>query len=237
MDQLKAYLNVNPHWLSYAILDDITDRFGPQVNAIEMEVDAIDDLVLIMSQTEQSDMLVRIANARKRLTMLQRLLATKTDVMKVLVKRLENTSVGGMQSLVGSESAAAVLKDTALYLGDVQDHTIAMVQTLGHVDTILDRSHSNYLAQINIELTKFSFKSNASMNRLTAVAALAVPLNAITGLFGMNVRVPGQHDWDGSYTWFIGIAFVMISIIVGGYALAMRYNWFQLNPHRKLIKP
>lgn len=40
-----------------------------------------------------------------------------------------------------------------LYLSDIQDHLITMTQNLNHYEKILSRSHSNYLAQISIEMT------------------------------------------------------------------------------------
>ena len=46
-------------WISYALIDDITDAFGPLIQNIEYEVDSIDELVLILKETEQSDMLRR----------------------------------------------------------------------------------------------------------------------------------------------------------------------------------
>lgn len=46
-------------WISYALIDDITDAFGPLIQSIEYEVDSIDELVLILKDTEQSDMLRR----------------------------------------------------------------------------------------------------------------------------------------------------------------------------------
>lgn len=74
MENLKSYLQVTPHWINYALLDDITDKFLPVIQSVELEVDSIDDLVLVISQAEQADMLRRIANARKRLMNLTRLL-------------------------------------------------------------------------------------------------------------------------------------------------------------------
>jgi magnesium transporter len=85
---------------------------------------------------------------------------------------------------------------------------ITMVQTLSHVDTTLTRCHSNYLAQINIEITTSSNQANDIMTKLTAVASILVPLNVITGLWGMNVKVPGMATDDSDYTWFIAIVVV-----------------------------
>lgn len=93
-----------------------------------------------------------------------------------------------------------------------------MVQTLANADTTLTRSHSNYLAQINIEITQTSTRTNEVVAKLTALAAILVPLNIVTGLWGMNVNVPGK-DQDG-LVWFCAIcvlmfAFVSLMLLIG----------------------
>ncbi|TVY31840.1 putative metal ion transporter [Lachnellula subtilissima] len=44
--QLKDYLILSSDWISYAIIDDITDVFAPLIQSIEDEVDDIDDAIL-----------------------------------------------------------------------------------------------------------------------------------------------------------------------------------------------
>ena len=45
-------------WLiMYALLDDVVDEFIPNMKTMELEVDSIDDLVLVLRQTDQADML------------------------------------------------------------------------------------------------------------------------------------------------------------------------------------
>lgn len=39
--QLKDYISVTSDWISYALIDDIADAFGPLVQSIEYEVDSI----------------------------------------------------------------------------------------------------------------------------------------------------------------------------------------------------
>ena len=102
-----------------SLLDDITDKYQPLIHSVEMEVDSIDDLVLVISQSEQSDMLRRIANARKRVMTLQRLLVAKSDVLRVLMKRLDGMATGN--SNTHNLEYIAMLRDIGLYLGDVQD--------------------------------------------------------------------------------------------------------------------
>lgn len=101
----------SPDWISYGLLDDITDSFALPIRNIEFEVDSIDELVLILKESEQSDMLRRIGHCRKKVMGLLRLLGNKADVIKTLVKRCE-TRVG--------EDGRGLSSEVALYLGDVQ---------------------------------------------------------------------------------------------------------------------
>ncbi|KAI8087828.1 uncharacterized protein B0P05DRAFT_375861 [Gilbertella persicaria] len=203
-------LPVTPDWICYGLLDDIVDSFMPLIKSIEFEVDSIDELVLILKETEQSDMLRRIGYCRKKIMSLLRLLVSKSEVIKTLVKR-----GAGSDSI--SRKLPFITKDVIMYLGDVQDHIVAMLQSLNHYEKISSRSHSNYLAQISIEMTQTNNEINDILSKLTALGSVMVPMNLVTGLFGMNVQVPGQSQED--LYWFFSIvfcifAFCILSILV-----------------------
>lgn len=209
--QLKDYIQVTSDWISYALIDDITDAFGPLIQSIEYEVDSIDELVLILKEAEQSDMLRRIGTCRKKVMGLLRLMGSKADVVKGLAKRCnENWSV-------------APKSDIGLYLSDIQDHLITMTQNLNHYEKILSRSHSNYLAQISIEMTDANNQINDVLSKLTALGTVIVPLNILTSLWGVNVKVPGQVDDHDNLNWFFGLVGAMIFIGVGGFIITLRY--------------
>ncbi|KAI9252812.1 hypothetical protein BDA99DRAFT_520135 [Phascolomyces articulosus] len=210
--QLKDYINVTPDWICYAILDDITDSFAPLIRMIEFEVDSIDELVLILKESEQSDMLRRIGYCRKRMMGLLRLLVSKADVIKTMIKRGESKATDGTRPALSSE--------VALYLGDVQDHIITMLQSLNHYEKISSRSHSNYLAQISIEMTQTNNEINDVLSKLTALGSVLIPMNLVTGLWGMNVIVPGQFRED--LTWFFCIMCSILTFCVLS-TLLMRY--------------
>ncbi|KAJ7724857.1 hypothetical protein B0H16DRAFT_287491 [Mycena metata] len=178
--QLKDYISVTSDWISYALIDDITDAFGPLIQGIEYEVDSIDELVLILKEAEQSDMLRRIGTCRKKVMGLLRLMGNKADVVKGLAKRCNE------------HWRVAPTSDIGLYLSDIQDHLITMTQNLNHYEKILSRSHSNYLAQISIEMTDANNQINDVLSKLTALGTVLIPMNLVTGLWGMNVHVPGQ---------------------------------------------
>lgn len=276
---LRDHITVTSDWISYALIDDITDSFAPMIESIEDEVNAIEDAILKMQSLEsdsddsddeelttteslkgiklkgrkgsndenlffkrprsrstveigpngvitkkaiassrkssksstsrslssrstdskvlrwrrQGDMLRRIGECRKRVMSILRLLGTKADVVKAFSKRFNENN--GSQTNNRSE--------IGMYLGDIQDHIVTMFQSLNHYEKLLARFHANYLAQINIDMTKVNNDTNDVLGKLTVMGTIVLPLNVITGLWGMNCIVPGQ-EYEG-LAWFFGI--------------------------------
>jgi magnesium transporter len=144
--QLSDYLSPSSDWISYAIIDDITDVFLPLIQNIEEEVDDIDDSILwLHSSTDISskdrsrkdseksdyesimgdkglDMLRRVGDCRKRVMGLYRLLGNKADVIKGFAKRCNEHWEVAPRSEIG------------LYLGDIQDHIVTMTANLTHYE-------------------------------------------------------------------------------------------------------
>ncbi|KAG0085572.1 CorA metal ion transporter [Podila epicladia] len=200
---LKERMEVTPDWINYAIIDDIVDTFAPLIRQVETEVDMIDELVLILKESEQTDMLRRIGNCRKRVMSLLRLLTGKADVIKGLIKRYEGK--------MGPKGMGEI----GLFMGDIQDHIITMLQNLSHYEKILSRSHSNYLAQINIEMTSASNETNDVLTKLTVLGSIVLPMNLVTGLWGMNVPVPGQETEDLAwFFWIVTAIFMATSLFL-----------------------
>ncbi|KAI8874367.1 hypothetical protein GQ42DRAFT_159842 [Ramicandelaber brevisporus] len=98
--------------------------------------------------------------------------------------------------------------DISLYYDDINDHVITMLSTARHLDLVLARAHSAYLAQISISMTHSANLTNDVVAKLTSIASVLVPLNIITGLMGMNVTVPWQTGSEENgqstlYFWMI----------------------------------
>jgi magnesium transporter len=167
--QLRDYLVLSADWISYAIIDDITDVYGPLITNIEEEVDEIDDLILRAFQHTDAlagehgdksfnekksmddeeppglsgiDMLLRIGECRKKVMSMYRLLGNKADVIKGFAKRCNEQWEVAPKSEIG------------LYLGDIQDHILTMTGNLSHYETLLSRAHGNYLAQVSIHMNE-----------------------------------------------------------------------------------
>ncbi|KAG9846510.1 cora-domain-containing protein, partial [Aureobasidium melanogenum] len=197
--RLRDYVNLSADWICYALIDDIVDAFGPVLRDVEHEADAIEDSVFTARFEDSRLILRQIGTCRKKVMSLLRLLGGKADVIKGFAKRCNE------------QYSMAPRGDVGLYLSDVQDHVVTMMSNLSHFEKILSRSHSNYLAQISVDNIAQGNKANSLLSRVTVLATILVPLNLVTGLFGMNVRVPGM---DGpNLAWWFGIVGFMIIFV------------------------
>lgn len=218
--QLSDYLFLTTDWISYAIIDDVTDAYAPLIERIEQEVDDIDEAILTLhSEAENSSsddnawkrwrdkfleyeklstysddgkekekdkmmgstgvyMLRRVGETRKKVMSLYRLLGNKADVIKGFAKRCNEQWEVAPRSEIG------------LYLGDIQDHIVTMTGNLSHYENLLSRAHSNYLAQINLRMNSRAEKTNDVLGKLTVLGTIVLPMNIVTGMWGMNVLVP-----------------------------------------------
>ncbi|ORY99114.1 hypothetical protein BCR43DRAFT_544457 [Syncephalastrum racemosum] len=234
--QLREYIVVAPEWINYAILDEVTDQFAPLIQQIEAEVETIDDPAMLLNvKDDETDMVLRIGSCRKQVMQLLRLLGTKAEVVKSLIKRLDERGRDEKPSRRGGSHAyededgeegdnGRIYPDVALYLGDVQDHLITMLQNLSHYETVLARAHSNYLAQISIKLSQTSNSTNHVIGRLTVFATILMPMNLVTGLWGMNVKVPGK-DYD-DLLYFFWIVSSLAVFAVAAFTVARRFQFF-----------
>jgi magnesium transporter len=219
--QLSDYLVLSPDWISYAIIDDVTDAYAPMIQKIEEEVDDIDEAILRLHSSEEEqeaekeksysynnphydeppevksqqesgrDMLRRVGECRKKVMSLYRLLGNKADVIKGFAKRCNE------------QWDIAPRNEIGMYLGDIQDHIVTMTGNLGHYENLLSRAHSNYLAQINIRMNERQEKTSDILGKLTVLGTIVLPMNVVTGIWGMNCLVPGQDIENLNWFWAI----------------------------------
>ena len=188
--------------------DDIVDGFAPYMHSAERESESIEDQVFIARADDVKTLIPRIDTLRKKITYLIRALSGKVDVLNGFVKRCQAKD---------KHPAFPDGEDLLLYLGDVQDHLVTTMSNLAHFDEIVGRSQSNCLAQLSATNLRLSYNITSVMSRVTVLATIFVPLHLVTGLFGMNVEVPGQ-EVDG-LAWFFGIvgfflAFTLVACLV-----------------------
>ena len=54
--------------------------------------------------------------------------------------------------------------------------------------SLLSRAHSNYLAQINIRMNERQEKTSDILGKLTVLGTIVLPMNVVTGIWGMNCK-------------------------------------------------
>lgn len=225
MRLLTARTGLASDWIVYTILEDVLEMFVPSIRATELEIDAIDDSVEVSSKRgssvpeaslsrqvqTQAELFGRIASARKQVTQLIRLMSAKSELLRVIAKRC----------------GTRFSDDALLYLRDLQDHTAMVDQTLHHYDDSLNRSHANYLAHINLEISETSNKMSDVMKKLTAISTVTLPWSMITGLMGMNIFVPGGKSYyTESWLPWLCLFIAMSSLSVLIYGIGRRRDWF-----------
>ncbi|KAJ2344554.1 CorA metal ion transporter [Coemansia sp. RSA 2618] len=88
-------VRLTPDYVAYLLLDDITDTLVPTTRLLELEVDAIDELVLILTRAEHDDVLKRIGIERRHALWLVRLLHGKAEVLRAVERRVHAKAVAG----------------------------------------------------------------------------------------------------------------------------------------------
>jgi magnesium transporter len=209
--RLRDYLNLNADWICYALIDDIVDSFMPVIRDIEMEVDVIEDDIFKARDEDARPLLQKIAESRKKAMSLLRILGSKPDVIKGFAKRCNEGY------------AAAPSTNVGLYLSDIQDHILTYRDNLTYSEQLLSRLHNNFLAQLNVEHIASGNKVNKLLGKVTLVATILVPLNVVTGLFGMNVPVPGRETTN--LGWFFGILGMILCFVLTALIIAKRMKF------------
>ncbi|KAK0324746.1 hypothetical protein LTR82_004451 [Friedmanniomyces endolithicus] len=195
--RLRDYVNLSADWICYALIDEIVDEFAPVLRALERETDAIEDGVFTARLEDSRATLEQIADCRKKVMSLIRLLGGKADVIRGFAKKCNEAYT------------VAPRQDVGMYLSNVQDHVVTMMSNLGHFEKMLGRSHSNHLSQISLAHIEQGSRANALLGKITVFATILVPLNLIAGLFGMNVPVPGRESTG--LGWWFGIVGVIVT--------------------------
>ncbi|KNZ77430.1 Putative metal ion transporter C17A12.14 [Termitomyces sp. J132] len=165
----------------------------------------------------------RMARTRRLITSLTRLLATKSEVVAQIRKRL--LTVNGTRR---DDNL-----DVAIYMGDVQDHILTLQHSLVDYERILSQSHPTYLSQLRtgVALTKRS--TDKSILYLTVVN-LAVPcVQPLIGLMSTNIHIPtnlpipkNPDTPTGSFHVF-GIVISLAIGILCVYISVVRWWWRQ----------
>jgi magnesium transporter len=96
--------------------------------------------------------------------------------------------------IAGLERAESPLikESTVIYLRDIYDHTI---QVIDNIETFRDMLSG----MLDIYLSSISNRMNEVMKVLTIIATLFIPLTFIVGLYGMNFKYMPELEWRWGY--------------------------------------
>ncbi|MFC1890509.1 magnesium/cobalt transporter CorA [Thermodesulfobacteriota bacterium] len=109
-----------------------------------------------------------------------------------------------INGLERSESSL-IHESTYIYLRDVYDHTIQVIDT---IETFRDMISG----MLDIYLTSISNKMNTVMKVLTIIATIFIPLTFVAGIYGMNFKYMPELEWRWGY---FAVLFVMLVIGIG----------------------
>jgi len=101
--------------------------------------------------------------------------------------------------------SSLIKKTTSIYLRDVYDHTIQVIDTIESLRDMVSGMLDTYLSSI-------SNRMNEVMKVLTIIATIFIPLTFIAGIYGMNFQYMPELGWRGGY---FGVLLVMLIVCVG----------------------
>lgn len=108
-----------------------------------------------------------------------------------------------------------IKETTRVYLRDVYDHTIQVIDTVEDFRDILS-------SMVDIYLSSISFRMNEVMEVLTVIATIFIPLTFISGVYGMNFKYMPELNWRWGYPT---VMFAMILLAVSMFIYFKKRKW------------
>ncbi|MFC1514774.1 magnesium/cobalt transporter CorA [Candidatus Omnitrophota bacterium] len=193
---------MGPDYLAYALLDAVVDshylileKIGDTIEGIEEE--------LVTNPNPQT--LQTIHSLKKETIFLRKSVWPLREVVN---------------SLERSESKL-IAKATHIYLRDVYDHTIQVIDTIETFRDVVSGMVDMYLSSI-------SNKMNEVMKVLTMIATIFIPITFVAGIYGMNFNHEVSKWNMPELTWrfgYLGVWAVMLLIIFLMVLFFKRKKW------------
>ncbi|SES86536.1 magnesium transporter [Methanococcoides vulcani] len=178
-----------PDYLAYALLDSIVDNYFVMLEKIGENIDALDD-ELLDKPTPKT--LEDIHHLKKELIFLRKFIWPSREVVSSLQR----------------EESFFIKESTSIFLKDVYDHIIQVMDTIESYRDILS-------TMLDLYLSTASNKMNEIMKVLTIIATIFIPLTFIAGIYGMNFEYMPELKWHLGYPviWalMITVALVMLA--------------------------
>ncbi len=164
---------MGPDYLVYSLIDTVVDhyfliieRLGDQMELLEEE---------LITQPDRRT-LQKIQTFRNEIAFVRRVVWPLREVVNSL----------------GRRESPLIKETTEIYLRDVYDHTI---QVMDSIETYRETLSS----MLDIYLSSLSHRLNSVMKVLTIIATIFMPLTFIAGIYGMNFEYMPELKWRWGY--------------------------------------
>jgi magnesium transporter len=171
-------------YLAYSLVDAIIDNYFIILESVGEKVENIEQDVV---SNPKPEILQQIYNLKREMIYLRKSVWPLREVINNLLR----------------EESKLIKKSTHIYLRDLYDHTIQVIDT---IETFRDMISG----MLDIYMSSVSNKMNEVMKVLTIFAAIFIPLTFIAGVYGMNFQYMPELSIPWAYP-----AIWMIIIIVG----------------------
>lgn len=189
LEQRPDLLDIGTPAVLWAILDSVVDNYAPVIAGMERDIDQIEATVFsgTVAPTE------RIYSLRREATDFYRAVHPLLAVVGTLEREADPY--------------------LAPYLRDVHDHLVLVNEEVSAQRDLLGTILEANIAVISVEQTKVSVRQSTTMERLTVLATVFLPLTFVTGFFGQNFGWL-VNDIDGPTAFMIfGIGGLIVPLV------------------------
>jgi magnesium transporter len=165
-----------PVSLLHRIVDQMVDHYGPDVDAIEERLEAIETDIFESERNPMRDLL----GLKRDIALLRRVTLPQRDAVGRLARR---------EFLQIDERMAYRFRDVHDHLVRLADEALFLQD---RVTGLLDAHLSNQ-----------SNRLNRVMKVLTIIATIFMPLTVLTGAYGMNLTLPHLPGGEAAQFWWI----------------------------------
>jgi magnesium transporter len=176
-------------YLVYSLIDIIVDNYFVILERIGERIEGLDE-ELVTNPTPET--LRVIHNLKGELIFLRKTIWPLREIISTLQR--------GESDLIEDS--------TQIYLRDVYEHTIQVVDTIESYRDMVS-------GMLDIYLSSVSYRLNEVMKVLTIIATIFIPLTFITGLYGMNFKYMPELGWVWGYptVWAIMILVSLVMVV------------------------
>jgi magnesium transporter len=179
-------------YLAYALIDAIVDGYFRILETLGDLVEEIEEAVIARPTMEA---LHRIHHLRREMLVVRRAVWPLRELLGQLYR--------GELELISQE--------TQLFLRDVYDHSVQVIDTTETLREVLSGAMDLYLSGL-------SNRMNEVMKVLTIIATIFIPLSFFAGLYGMNF----EYMPELGVRWAYPALLVFMGLVAGGMLWAFR---------------